>query len=369
MGPQARGKKGYQYIDLGYLNGKRIRERVLDKEGKPTTDPEVARRYFDKKMKEKNAAEIGAITYVSNGARRMFITELTAALRADLELRGKLSVQTASHLKRVESDFGDYRASALSPQIIDKYIADRLGDKTDADGKVIPGAKPASVNRTLQLLAQSFALAVRRGTLARAPYIRHLSESGNARQGFFSEQQITDVLAALPNDGLRDFVDWLGASGMRKGEASLLTWSMIDGDTLTIPGTICKNGKPRVLPLGPELKAIIERRKLARRIERDGVVSISEFVFHREGARIAEFRRSWRTATRKANCHGFLAHDLRRSCARRLLAAGIPMPTAQKLTGHLTSSMYQRYAIVDAADMLAAQAKAAKFRKRVVSMR
>ena len=143
---------------------------------------------------------------------------------------------------------------------------------------------------------------------------------------------------------------------------------MVEGDLLKIPAHITKTRKAQKIPLGPELKAIIERRKLARRIERDGVASISEFIFHRgDGLPILEFRKSWRTACRKANCAA-IPHDLRRVVARRLIKAGVPMPIAMRVTGHKTPSMFIRYGIVDEADQLAAQTQQAQHRRKVLAM-
>jgi hypothetical protein len=47
-------------------------------------------------------------------------------------------------------------------------------------------AKPANINSSLQLLGQAYKLAIANGRLSTAPRIRKLSEVGNARQGFFS---------------------------------------------------------------------------------------------------------------------------------------------------------------------------------------
>ena len=88
-----------------------------------------------------------------------------------------------------------------------------------------------------------------------------MSEKGNERTGFATEQQIADVLANLPDDGLRDFCDWASETGQRKSEIAALTWPMIHGNELHIPGMLTKNRKPRTIALGPELMVIIERRK------------------------------------------------------------------------------------------------------------
>jgi hypothetical protein len=103
---------------------------------------------------------------------------LLDALLADFELRGIASGQNRSNLA-----LGTYRAVELTPEHVDKYIQGRLAQ----------GHKPASINRPLQLVGQAFTLAVRRGSLNRKPYIRHLRE-GNARTGFFSEQELNAVV-------------------------------------------------------------------------------------------------------------------------------------------------------------------------------
>jgi integrase len=292
-------------------------------------------------------------------------------------LRGKLSAQNSSHLKRVQEDFGEYRAMDLTSERIDRYIEQRL----DA------GAAKASINRVTQMLGQAYKLAIRRGRLARPPYIRQLNESGNVRQGFFNEKEFVAVLAKLPSD-LQDFASWCFATGMRKGEAASLTWGMLQGGELRIPGDICKNRKSRVLPLGSELARIIERRRAARRVVVKGVICMDacEFIFHRGGKPVGEFRKSWHSACvaaglgkiacpacgseakvesvcRKCNQRrkyaGRIFHDFRRSCARRLIRAGVSREAAKRLTGHVSDSMFSRYAIVTNEDVLAAQEKIA----------
>jgi integrase len=125
--------------------------------------------------------------------------------------------------------------------------------------------------------------------------MEHLSEKDNARQGFFSEAELTLVIAHLPEE-LQDFVRFAAACGMRKGEIAGLPWKMVEGDELRIPANICKNRKGRILPLTGELAEIIERRHAAVPSEKNGTVQLCEYIFHRDRSPVAELRKSWQSA-------------------------------------------------------------------------
>jgi integrase len=76
-----------------------------------------------------------------------------------------------------------------------------------------------------------------------------------------------------------------------------------------------------------------------------------EFIFHRGGDPVGEFRKSWATATDAAKCPGKLFHDLRRMACRSMIQAGTAQAVAMKISGHKTTSMFQRYNIVDTGDL------------------
>jgi len=93
---------------------------------------------------------------------------------------------------------------------------------------------------------------------------------------------------------------------MRKGEIAKLEWAAFDRETgtLTLPARSAKTKKARTLVLTGPLKAILERRLAARRLD-------CRLIFHRDGARVYEFRKAWASACTAAGLGGKLFHDLR----------------------------------------------------------
>jgi integrase len=240
-------------------------------------------------------------------------------------------------LARAEKDFGTIRASELKPNDVDTYIAERRAD----------GVADATINRTLAQVKQAYKLAMRQETLNRAPYIRHLSEEGNERQGFLTPSQFQELLPHIPAE-LKDFVEWGYATGQRKGETRLMTWAMLDSkaQVLRIPGKITKPKKGRTLPLDTKLAAIIERRKESREVNVNGVLEMSKYIFHRgDGQPIVNFDRSWKTACKLAGLAGILYHDCRRSAVKNLTDAGVPRRLAMKVSGHKSEAVFERYNI------------------------
>jgi integrase len=114
-----------------------------------------------------------------------------------------------------------------------------------------------------------------------------------------------------------------------------------------------KNKRPYVIVLTGELLAIMERRWQARKVTLpEAVTFLSDYVFHRDGKPIGDFRKAWATACDKAGMSGLHFHDFRRSAARNLRRAqGVGPEVGMKITGHETDAMWRRYSIVDESDI------------------
>jgi integrase len=341
------GIKWMQYS----LNGRKYRESCH------TTDQDTAEKMLRDKMREVAAAQIGAKSFITPHANRLTIRELVENVRTDFRMRDKATVPNLCHLKKLDTDFGDRRATALTSEEITKYIERR---KT-------AGHRPASINRTTQLLGQCYRLAVRTGLLNRVPFIPRLSEKGNERTGYFSAQEFETLVSNLPAD-LRDYTRFAYISGMRKGEISSLRWADVDGDTIKLRGENAKNGSARSIPcVAGELAAILKRRREAKLVSMNGQTEMSPWIFYRvvrgKVSRVAWFNKVWDKACAKADLQGRLFHDLRRTAVRNLLRSGTSPHTAMKISGHKSQSMLQRYDIISDVDVRDALARADEYRE------
>ena len=81
-------------------------------------------------------------------------------------------------------------------------------------------------------------------------------------------------------------------------------------------------------------------------------MKLAEFVFHRAGVSIVDFRDPWTEACQKAGVPGKLFHDLRRTAVRSMVRAGVGQAVAMTISGYKTASMFQRYNVTSSADRL-----------------
>lgn len=217
-------------------------------------------------------------------------------------------------------------------------------------------AKPATIKLELGFLGRMFRVAK-----LPPPELPRL-EIRNVRQGFFESAELEAVLKHLPAElaAVTKFGAW---TGWRKSEVLGLQWKAVDlvrGLVSLSPGTT-KNGQGRTYPVNAhaELSRLLqEQRQITTAIERSEG-RIVPWVFHRNGAEIRDMGDAWKRAVREAGVPGRLFHDLRRTAVRDLERARVPRSVAMKLTGHLTESVFRRYAIVDEADLAEGVAKLA----------
>ncbi len=319
-----------------YDRGREVRESLR------TGDPDVAERRMVALRRQ-----IARGQYQDPGQRRVRVGELLDDLERHLEARQIASLPKArSTLKAVRTELGARTVAQLDTASIERAQAAWLR----------AGAQPATVNRRCELLRQALKLAARRRPpkVVQPPEVPLLRVQ-NARQGFLGQDDVARLVAALDDPDLRDFVEWLGWTGMRPGEARQLTWAMVDlpASTLTVAPAVAKTRRGRVLALVGPLLDIIRRRQTRRRLG-------CELVFHRtskgrQGVPVRDMRRAFRAALKAAKLPLTVRpYDLRRSALRNLIRSGTHETVAMAISGHRTRSTFDRYNITSTEDIAAA---------------
>lgn len=270
-------------------------------------------------------------------------------LRDDYAINGRKSARRAEvSIKHLTEYFagGDatrVRALDITAETVGAYIRHRQDAK----------AKPATIQKELAALKRMFTLAHRAGRLGERPYIPTL-EIRNTRTGFFEEAEFRAVLGHLSAD-VKPVVEFMYLTGWRTSEVLELQWRHVDfpgGAVRLEPGTT-KNDQGRVFPFAvlPALAQLLRaQRDRTNEVER-ATGRIVPWVFHRSGLPIKEFRGGWHSACKKAGLLGRIPHDFRRTAVRNLERALVSRSVAMKLTGHLTESVYRRYAVTSEADL------------------
>lgn len=280
-------------------------------------------------------------------AERVTVNELLKALENYYVTKGKKSLpQLKSRIKRIREKFGTYRAIAVTPIRVDAYIVERQSEE----------ARPATINREIEVLQRAFTLAVEKQRLAYVPKFASLAETDNAREGFFEKADFGAVLDQIDDPDVADFLRWFYFTGMRPGEIKSLTWRAFDRETWTVrlPAKDAKTGKARKLGLEGELRPIFERRLERRQLH-------CPFIFHRGGERMGEFRKTWRTACEEAGVEGMLVYDLRRTAIRNMVRAGVPENVAMRISGHRTRNVFDRYDITSDEDIRQAMERTSEY--------
>ena len=327
-------KRGRIWWVAYYQDGQEHRESSKSKERK---DAEKLRR---QRVGEIAAARVPRLRVPKRAApRAIAMRDLFDLLESSYRLRNCWTPTSAWCLKRLRRRFMDYTLEGCTALAISHYMTDMQRD----------GRKPETINREITALRTAFRLGYRHDLVKRVPPIELLPQLA-VRNDFLTHEEIDALLPCLPHY-LRDAVYFGFLTGWRKGEITGLKWANVNRSTAVIRLEPAQNKSRsvRVLALQGELAALIERRWQARK---EGQ-TLSQWVFHRSGRPLGDFRRSWATACHKAGLGHRMFHSLRRSAARNMSLQGIPEKVMMSITGHQSRVMFDRYNIVTEADQRA----------------
>jgi integrase len=125
-------------------------------------------------------------------------------------------------------------------------------------------------------------------------------------------------------------------TGQRGGELVRMKWADVDLDAgwWTIPTTDTKNGEPHRVPLVERAKTLIRAQQPDDQTKQADDEA-REFVFVGRGASLRDRAKKAPAAIAKALGLDFRGHDLRRTAATRMAAAGIPRDHIAKVLNHV----------------------------------
>jgi integrase len=359
----ATGKK----VETGPWWMKYYRDGRAFYESTKTKDKTEARR----KLKEREG-QVATGQHHGPQVERTRFEDLVALIRQDYALNNRKSVRRLNDfIEHLTPYFKHMRATAITTDRIKGYVTNRLEE----------GAANGTVNRELGALKRMFRLAYQHTPpkVARIPHFPMLKES-NIRSGFFEHEDFLALRGALP-DYAQVAVTLAYYSGMRMGEVYSLQWKQVNWTEgkLYLKAENTKTDTPRVLYLTGDLYRVLE----AWRQRCDKKWPHCPWICHRGGIRLQRLQRSWYQACERVGLgqwvsdpkrgrkvwQGKIPHDFRRTAVRNMLRAGVPEKIAMAISGHKTRSVFDRYNIVNEADLeRAARSLSAYFEREKVTL-
>lgn len=198
-----------------------------------------------------------------------------------------------------------------------------------------------------------FRWAFRRNFLDQSPVERlHIPTRNRSRDRVLSVGELKAIYTTAVSDrgSYGHIIALLILTGARRGEIAALQWDWINAEDRTIrfPSTVTKNSRAHVIPYGPMTAQILDATPKFDQspylfpASRSHVGGHTTTCFNGWGKAKADF-------DRRCGVSNWTLHDLRRTFASTLAAAGVSLPTIEKMLNHVSGSfggivaVYQRY--------------------------
>jgi integrase len=227
----------------------------------------------------------------------------------------------------------------------DPVIRSGKGKVVTVYGKPVEqGGKPrtptfVTINRELALLRSLLNLAEEDEVIEAAPRFTSKngknalikSERDHARKRVCSADELRALCERMPRPALRVMMA-LWFSAMRVNEVIKLPWTYVDEKAgfIRLPPAYVKEGKPRNVPIVPELQVILNGLKAEQR----KAASISGRVFTRAGRPMKNIRTAFEDARTAAGITDLRLHDFRHTAVTRWAMMGIPQAAIMAAAGH-----------------------------------
>jgi integrase len=248
-----------------------------------------------------------------------------------------------SCLKVLTRHFGDYTLDRITPQMMEKFKAERLSQHRQRTDRLIT---KATVNREIATIKRLFSLAEEWG------YVRYnhlgkvklLSEKGSERTRFLTEDESGKLLieCAASSEWLRMAVLIALETGFRKTPIYTLEWKDISFTDRHIEKETKGDKKVKVPMTGTLYNELLAWKKSQTIMSRWVFPSPEDPSRHVSIATHNNFDR----ACRRAKIFDFRFHDLRHTFASHFLMRTKDIKTLQEILGHSDIKMTMRYSHV-----------------------
>jgi len=219
--------------------------------------------------------------------------------------------------------------SQISPKMIEHFKSSRI-DKN--------GVSPSTVNRDLACLKRIYNLAIRWGYVEHNPVSKvDFFKENSGRLRYLTAEEISFLLSVC-QQYLKDIVEFVIHTGLRRGELFSLKWIDIDLKNRLLVVKNTKNNEDRIIPLNDVALNVLHR--IPRQLHNEHVFTTPAT---KRGDKVNDVKKSFKTALEKAGIKDFRFHDLRHTFASHLIMAGVDLTTVKELMGHKDIKMTLRY--------------------------
>ena len=312
-------KRGNTFVVDIRVKGKRAVEVC------PSHDVALIRRDELRAQLRRAAQQLAGLPAAGN------IWTMHKALRtsADVRWRGsKDGTKAISRAKEAVEFFGrDTALDEVTTERIDQWVT-ALRAKGNQSG---------TINRKLYALSALFTDALERGGCSRKPRMQRQSEPPHRIRylSAMEERQVCMHLLQWGEVASQQAVVVLLDTGMRVGELMALRINDVDLGHNLISVWENKADLPRSIPMTDRVRQIIGDRCITRK----------GLLF--DDLQRSHFEYSWNKVRKEMGLDGddqFVLHALRHTCATRLVQRGISLYTVQKLLGHSSITVTEKYA-------------------------
>jgi integrase len=345
-------RNGNYFFDFSFtING--IKKRYRRQGGKTRKEAEYAASKLKAELEEKRRLLSQGIVPPEKKSNMLFSEFAEKKFLPLDDIKGRREKTKMSHLtsiKHLTRFFGQKYLSQITKEDIDQYIKERKNErvKGSTNRSIARPVSNATINRELTCLNQILRLAMKYGYIQKNPAseIEKLKES--PRWTILKDDEARRLIdAASPH--LRPILKLLLFTGMRRNEALKLVWAFPDYMRKTyqnekeacsildlnqaliyIPKELAKNHKARIVPLSQSLVEMFNEM-------RNGAKPGSR-VFN-----ISDIKRSFKTASKRAGLSNIRIHDLRHTCASRMIEVGINVVDVCELLGHSDLKITMKY--------------------------